>query len=58
MHGAERVEGSIALVAGELHRGVELVSRPVGEWKNVWTFLIHSFIVRRVSLFNSRSHLW
>lgn len=33
MHGAERVKGSIALVAGELHRGVELVSRPVGEWE-------------------------
>lgn len=31
MHGAERVQGSVALVAGELHRGVELVCGSVGE---------------------------
>jgi len=31
VHGAERVEGSIALLAGELHRWVELLRWPMGE---------------------------
>lgn len=33
LHGAEGSEGSITLLAGELHRGMELLCRPVGECK-------------------------
>lgn len=46
LHGAEGSAGSIALLAGELHRGVELLCWPVGEYKT-----------EACNLFQSKDHL-